>query len=278
MKLRDLLTLQSLGLLGRILFVLTFVHVAIDMAHYWDREVIKLRNFGYPPRFPEFFLIFNIGSQIVSSILVILQMQLLLGWTGLLFSMTSQFVVYRLYSNLTELAGFLSILGGLFLLIADWLAHTGPNASDRTPALPSRTSSANPTSMNFRTYFHFSSLSHGRVYGKWIALFLLLGRLLLVIPFGAILTGHLLRPLLHHGVFSIFFIMAIMVALGYRAKVFAILISVYLVLSNISENTKGWAIASPRRDLFFQILSVVGGLILLVDYGPGDISLDKKSI
>lgn len=65
-----------------------------------------------------------------------------------------------------------------------------------------------------------------------------------------------------------------MVAVGFKARWSAIFLVLVLSIMNIFVNNF-WSVhsAHPQRDFlkydFFQTLSIVGGLILLVNMGPG---------
>lgn len=73
----------------------------------------------------------------------------------------------------------------------------------------------------------------------------------------------------------------VMVAVGFKAKWSASFLVTMLSLFNVFINN-WWSVhsAHPQRDFlkydFFQTLSIVGGLILLVNMGPGGISVDEK--
>ena len=66
----------------------------------------------------------------------------------------------------------------------------------------------------------------------------------------------------------------IMVAVGYKAKLSALFLVVFLSIINLFMNNF-WSVhsAHPQRDFlrydFFQTLSIVGGLMLLVNMGAG---------
>jgi len=83
-------------------------------------------------------------------------------------------------------------------------------------------------------------------------------------------------------VVSLFGLVAcVMVVVGFKAKLSAILLVVLLSVFNILVNNF-WTLHPhhPHKDFakydFFQILSIVGGLLLLVNMGPGSISVDEK--
>jgi len=73
----------------------------------------------------------------------------------------------------------------------------------------------------------------------------------------------------------------VMVVVGFKAKWSAIMLVVILSIFNVFVNNF-WTLHPhhPHKDFakydFFQILSIVGGLLLLVNMGPGQFSVDEK--
>merc|ERR1712230_205954 len=77
------------------------------------------------------------------------------------------------------------------------------------------------------------------------------------------------------------FVACVMVVVGFKAKFSAIMLVVILSVFNLLVNNF-WTLHEhhPHKDFakydFFQILSIVGGLLLLVNSGPGKYSIDEK--
>lgn len=110
--------------------------------------------------------------------------------------------------------------------------------------------------------------------------FQLAGRVLLIFLFiGFIFQG---TWTVSRVIVSIFGLIAcVMVAVGFKAKWSAAFLVTMLSIFNVFINN-WWSVhsAHPERDFlkydFFQTLSIVGGLMLLVNMGPGGFSVDEK--
>jgi len=239
--------------IGRFLIVVTFLEDAWRIMTQWSDQLWYLQQHRkFPWGVSHFFLAFNIITMLVASGAVITKRYTEYATMALLSVVIIQGFGYGLIFDLTFFLRNLSVIGGLFMVFSDSML----NRKKAFAGLPSITE-------NDRKKY-----------------FLLAGRVLLIFLFlGFIIQGSWSIGRVFVSIFGL--AACVMVAIGFKAKWSAAFLVVILSGFNVIANNF-WSVhsAHPTRDFlkydFFQTLSIVGGLLLLVNMGPGGLSVDEK--
>lgn len=198
------------------------------------------------------FLIFNVVTMSACSTLVIMRRYSEYAVAGLLAVVVVQALGYGLIFDLNFFLRNLSVMGGLLMVLGDsFVKKTRVFAG--LPSLDEK---------DKKMYIQLG------------------GRVLLIFLFiGFVFAGEwsFWRVL----VSLIGFVACVMVVVGLKAKLSAVILVLMLSIFNVLVNNF-WTLHPhhPHKDFakydFFQILSIMGGLLLLVNMGPGSISIDEK--
>ncbi|QRW23352.1 surfeit locus protein 4 [Rhizoctonia solani] len=243
----------QLPAIGRFLIVVTFLEDALRIMTQWGDQVWYLQKHrGFPWGISHFFLIFNIITMIAGSGAIIARRYSEIAVAGLLGVVIIQGFGYGLIFDLNFFLRNLSVIGGLIMVFSD----TMQSSKKRFAGLPSLSEN------DRRMYFQLA------------------GRVLLIFLFiGFALSGEWTTA---RAIVSCLGLVAGgMVAVGFKAKWSASFLVILLSVFNVFINN-WWSVhaAHPQRDFlkydFFQTLSIVGGLLLLVNMGPGGMSIDEK--
>ncbi|KAJ2897330.1 surf4 family protein [Zalerion maritima] len=258
-KIEDLLDTVSepikpfLPAIGRFLIVVTFIEDAIRIVTQWSDQLLYLHDYRHIPRgITHMFLIINVLAMITCSTMVIIRKYSDYAVAGLMSVVVTQALGYGLIFDLNFFLRNLSVIGGLLMVLSDsWQRKTKAFAG--LPTLDEK---------DRKMYFQLA------------------GRVLLIFLFvGFIFSGQ--WSLWRIVTCVVGFIACVMVVVGFKAKFSAILLVVILSIFNVLVNNF-WTLHEhhPHKDFakydFFQILSIVGGLLLLVNSGPGQFSIDEK--
>ncbi|KAG6120813.1 hypothetical protein E4U14_003096, partial [Claviceps sp. LM454 group G7] len=239
--------------IGRFLIVVTFIEDALRIIMQWRDQLLYLHDYrSIPNGLTHMFLIVNVAAMVSCSTLVIARKHSDYAVAGLMGVVVTQALGYGLIFDLNFFFRNLSVIGGLLMVLSDsWVRKTKAFAG--LPQLDEK---------DRKMYFQLA------------------GRVLLIFLFiGFVFTGQwsvwrILVSLLGAGA-------CIMVVVGFKAKFSATLLVVILSIFNLFVNNF-WTLHEhhPHKDFakydFFQILSIVGGLLLLVNSGPGQFSIDEK--
>jgi len=239
--------------IGRFLIVVTFLEDSLRIVSQWGDQLWYLqRHRHFPWGISHLFLMINVITMLFGSGAVIAKRHTEYAVGGLLGVVIMQALGYGLIFDLNFFLRNLSVIGGLLMVFSDSL-YTRKTLFAGLPTL---------SETDRKKYF------------------LLAGRVLLIFLFiGFILRGE--WSIARVFVSLIGLAACIMVAVGFKAKWSAAFLVIVLSAFNVFINN-WWSVhsAHPQRDFlkydFFQTLSIVGGLILLVNMGPGGLSVDEK--
>ncbi|KAI5853118.1 SURF4 family-domain-containing protein [Morchella snyderi] len=239
--------------IGRFLIVVTFLEDAVRIVTQWNDQLQYLRDYRHIPwGLTHTFLFLNVVAMLACSALVIARRHSEYAVGGLLAVVVTQALGYGLIFDLNFFLRNLSVMGGLLMVLSD--------------------------SWN-RKRFAFAGLPQLDEKDRKMY-FQLAGRVLLIFLFiGFVFSGEwsITRVI----VSMLGFVACVMVVVGFKAKLSAVMLVVILSIFNLLINNF-WTLHPhhPHRDFakydFFQILSIVGGLVLLVNMGPGQFSVDEK--
>ncbi|KZV72973.1 SURF4-domain-containing protein [Peniophora sp. CONT] len=239
--------------IGRFMIIVTFLEDALRIMTQWGDQLWYLQKHRkFPWGIAHTFLLLNIIVMVTSSGAIVTKRHTEFAVAGLVGVVIAQGFGYGLIFDLNFFLRNLSVVGGLFMVFSESMI----SRNTRFAGLPT-------LSENDRRKY-----------------FLLTGRILLIFLFlGFIFQG---TWSIGRAIMSVFgFGACAMVAVGFKAKWASGALVVILSFFNIIVNN-WWSVAHshPARDFlkydFFQTLSIVGGLILLVNMGPGGLSVDEK--
>ncbi|XP_072005811.1 surfeit locus protein 4-like isoform X2 [Engystomops pustulosus] len=196
------------------------------------------------------FVLINMLGQLAGCVLVLTRKFVPYACLGLFCIIFLQTIVYNILWDVKFLMRNMALGGGLLLLLAESRSEGKsmfagvPTVGDTSP----------------RQYMQLG------------------GRVLLILMFMTLLHFNVSAFTIFQDIFGLFLI--ILVAIGFKTKVAALTLVLWLMVINVLQNAF-WTIPShrPMHDFlkydFFQTLSVVGGLLLVVALGPGGVSMDE---
>ncbi|TGO44237.1 hypothetical protein BCON_0565g00010 [Botryotinia convoluta] len=245
---------QYIPLMGRFLIIVTFLEDAFTIVTEWKNQLIFLNQYRKIYYGVANLILFtNVVLMVSCSSLVLAREHTKFAAGGLIFVVITQALCYGMISDFGYFLRNLSVLGGLLIMLCTSWARKRP----AMPGLPG-----------------IEQKDH-KMYVQ------LAGRVLIVLTFLAFFFSLELN-LLSVIISIVGFGVCVMVAVGYRAKMSGIvLVSMLSVLNFLINDFWNLHQSHPRKAFarydFLQTLSIAGGLILLVDNGPGAYSIDEKA-
>ena len=291
-------TSRYLPAVGRFLIVVTFLEDALRIVTQWSDQLLYLHDYRHsecnipptpsnyqeepqkntnklrlvPSGITHLFLIANVIAMTICSALIIIRKHTTYAVGGLMAVVVTQALGYGLIFDLNFFLRNLSVVGGLLMVLSDsWVRKRFAPAG--LPQIDEK---------DRKMYVQLA--------GRVLLIFLFIG-------FVAQGEWSVWRVLV-----SLFgFVACVMVVVGFKAKFSAVMLVLILSIFNVLVNN-WWTVSvkwslklagigsneyfsqlhphHPNKDFakydFFQILSIVGGLLLLVNMGPGQFSVDEK--
>lgn len=240
---------------ARALLLSTFVEDGIRMFNQWGEQTAYIKHTWKSGAFlAGFFVLFNLVCQLVPSVVVLLmreekQKKLVKISIGCLASvMFVQTMAYSVLWNYHFFARNLAVAGSLMLLFAE-------------------------ISEDKKTFFPGVPEIGGN---RKVQLLQLSGRNLLVVMFLTLVQFDSIFRMILEGAGLV---LVLLVAVGKFTKVSALSLVALLLLQNVILNDFWNEYSSSakfdfKKYDFFQTMSVVGGLLMIVALGPGTMSMD----
>lgn len=234
--------------IARFFIVATFFEDSIRIISQWQEQVFFLSHYRrFPYIFVVLFLMLVTIFMTVGASLILLRKQNLYA-TGILCAcIITQGFVYGLFSTSSFVLRNFSVIGGLLITFGDSIVQKRVTFG-MLPELNSKD-------------------------GRFKGYLLLAGRILIVLMFISFtFTKNWFTVLLTISG-------TICIAVGYKTKFASIVLCLILAFYNITLNNY-WLYGKARRDYlkyeFYQNLNIIGGFLLVLNTGAGNISFDEK--
>uniref|UniRef100_A0A1I8GB40 Surfeit locus protein 4 n=1 Tax=Macrostomum lignano TaxID=282301 RepID=A0A1I8GB40_9PLAT len=237
---------------ARLCLISTYLEDGIRMWVQWSDQAEYIQHqWNAPAVAGHSFVIANMLLQLAGCAMVLLRCRVEIACAMLASVLLLQSVAYQILWESNFLLRNLAIGGGVLLLFVE----SRVEARSLFAGLP--------------------STGEGGRHRRWL---LLSGRLLVLLMLATLARFDTAVYMLN---FGIDLLLVLLIAVGYKTKLCALAASLKLLIINLIANP-WWSLAatSTRRDVmrfdFFQTMSVIGGLLLVVAVGPGGVSLDER--
>jgi len=245
---------KILPILGRFFLISTFVEDGFRMWYQWNEQRDYINTSWNCGTFiANSFVFINLVGQLAGSFMILAQKHVKPVCASLLVIIFLQSLAYSILWDMKFLMRSLSLCGAVMLI----LAESKQEARSIFVGVPTM----------------------DNVHNNPKNLMQLSGRILLILMFMTLLKFNtnpldLFRNLVGS-------VLMLAVAAGYKTKACSLLLCIWLMILNITmhnfwRHRSGSIMNDYKKFDFFQTLSVIGGLMMLVTLGPGGVSLDER--
>lgn len=237
--------------MARLCLIATFLEDGLRMWFQWTEQTEYMDLLWSCGRFlATVFVLVNLVGQLGGCVMVIGRWNVSIACGVLFFIVVLQTVAYNIFWDLQFLFRNLALIGALLLVLAESRVE-GRSLFAGVPSLGDN---------------------------KPKNLLQLAGRILLAFMFITLIRFEISFLQIFQDILGS--ILMVLVTVGYKTKLSALLLVLILSALNFYHNA-WWTIPDhkPLRDFlkydFFQTLSVIGGLLMIVSLGPGGVSMDE---
>ncbi|XP_038104046.1 surfeit locus protein 4 homolog [Culex quinquefasciatus] len=236
---------------ARLCLIATFLEDGIRMWVQWNeqREYMDM-SWGCGKFLATVFVLVNLVGQIGGCVMVLARLKVSIACGILFFIVVLQTIAYSILWDIQFLLRNLALIGALLLVLAESRGEA-------------RSLFAGVPSLGENKPKNFMQLA---------------GRILLAFMFITLIRFELSFLQILQDILGS--ILMVLVTVGYKTKLSALILVALLTVLNLYHNA-WWTIPAykPLRDFlkydFFQTLSVIGGLLMIVSLGPGGVSMDE---
>ncbi|KAJ1520613.1 hypothetical protein ONE63_003722 [Megalurothrips usitatus] len=237
--------------IARLCLISTFLEDGLRMWFQWNEQKDYMdMSWGCGKFLATVFVLINLLGQLGGCVMVLGRYKVPIACGVLFFIVVLQTFAYSILWDLQFLFRNLALIGALLLVLAE-------------SRVESRSLFAGVPSLGDNKPKNYLQLT-----GRILIAFMFITLLRFEISFLQIVQDILGSVLM------------VLVTIGYKTKLSALILVLLLSLLNVYHNA-WWTIPThrPLRDFlkydFFQTLSVIGGLLMIVSLGPGGVSMDE---
>ncbi|XP_031844244.1 surfeit locus protein 4 [Nomia melanderi] len=237
--------------LARVCLIATFLEDGLRMWFQWSEQREFMNStWGCGTFLATIFVLVNLIGQLGGCVMVIGRWKVSIACGMLFFIVVLQTLAYNILWDATFLFRNLALIGALLLVLAESRVE-GRSLFAGVPSLGDN---------------------------KPKNLLQLAGRILLAFMFTTLIRIEISFLQIMQDILGS--ILMVLVTIGYKTKLSALLLVLLLSALNLYHNA-WWTIPEYKalRDFlkydFFQTLSVIGGLLMIVSLGPGGVSMDE---